>query len=645
MKQTLKAAGGLLILTHIAIGILLVTITSCGETEDPLEPTEMVKSGTDVELFGATKKAPDAAPAAPTMQMPEGTPTVKEVGYYADWQLTEELSGTVAPGKTIFIKIVFSEPMKFKPADDNTAFPILYYRVGNKQHRFKVAKHGASGEDFVSGDAKPLGSGTDDYICKYIVPTDATAKFRVEIGKFNADLDGNNLPAFYTHTEELQLGKAAEKPTEPEKTMVETPDEPTQPEPPTKPTDTAPPTVVSVTHYINGVAIEDGATVPVSTVDTQVVFSEPVMPVITYTTGGRTRKFTTSDQIGGIHWRGICKPADATGTIWLCKQNTVAPSFVVTVTTDTVDRGGNRLVEAAATTLSVEPRPVVVVQPTKPEPATPDRTAIDRTDAQPVPGADNFTGTVYTPNPRNEEDAYRSRALPVSGAIVTIASGNRSGEQSVTNTSGKYTFLGVAESRLHLRVEKGGFETKEVIVHRTAPTTLADGTEILYKKDPQRSAGNILIGHSIPSSVRTILQKIDMMPDILYVNSGSHAPRHVGKGAYMNGVAVVQHGNPHVIAHEFFHAHQHKLGLYFLEGLWNYVGGSWPDTPEGVAYAQARKKDIAEAGEQSFDRNYKGFDPETSAETFAVWWTDSKRLQRIAPNRYNWAEKWFGHIR
>ena len=537
MKQPLKAAGRLLVLAHIAIGILIVTIIGCGEVEDPLELTEMVKSGADVEPFGAMKVS-DAAPGAPQV-VPEGTPTVQSVGYYSDWKLTKELTGFVKPGKTIFIKVVFSEPMKHrvaddndarpilyyrvgkerhrfkvakhgardedfvsgdakpfgsgtddfvckytvpkdvdgekfrieigrysadldgnklpafythteelqlgqsvptvesvdyyadwkltekidepvkpgktifikvvfsepmvhKAADDNTACPILYYRVGKEQTRFKVAKHGASGEDFVSGDAKPFGGGTDDFVCKYTVPAAANKKFRVEIGKFNADLDGNYLPAFYTHTEQLQLGKSGtEKPKQQADTVVQTPTddtvkkpvEPTQPEPPTEPMDTVVPTVVSITHRDDrtGTVIADGESVPHgTTINTEIVFSEPVKPSVTYTTdNGKARLYTLSTK-GGVHWRGLCKPVDKNETTWLCKQSAFSPSFVVTVMTETTDRVGNHLAEVVTSTLSVQPRPVVVVQPTEPEPTVPEETT------EPEPGGIGDLGYTFT---------------------------------------------------------------------------------------------------------------------------------------------------------------------------------------------------------------------------------------------------------
>ena len=165
---------------HIRRGLpvlfLVLFLISCGDTEDPLDPEPNTAKHTlgTLKITGADTPGAPSAPGA-------GVPFVKEVGYYKDWKLTEPLSGTVKPGTTFRVKIVFSELMKFKPADNDDARPILYYRLGKEQHRFKVAKHGARDEDFVSGDAKPLGSGTDDFVCKYTVPADATGKFRVEI--------------------------------------------------------------------------------------------------------------------------------------------------------------------------------------------------------------------------------------------------------------------------------------------------------------------------------------------------------------------------------------------------------------------------------------------------------------------------------
>ena len=172
---------------------------SWGKTVRIRDLTENTAPG----IFAEAKhiKTAPAAPTAP-QTLPPGTPFVKEVGYYSDWQLTKPITESVAVGTQVFIKIVFSEPMKQVVSDEKEARPILYHRRIAKDEplvRFKMAAHGASGEDFVSGDAKPRGGGTDDYICKYrIVPEDAGTQVAIMIGKWSVDLEGNPLAQHYT---------------------------------------------------------------------------------------------------------------------------------------------------------------------------------------------------------------------------------------------------------------------------------------------------------------------------------------------------------------------------------------------------------------------------------------------------------------
>ena len=146
-----------------------------------------------------------AGPAAQQAPQGGGAPFVKSVDYYQDWQLTQPIDTTVAPGTTLYTKIVFSEPMKLKVADDSSARPVLYCQVGEERIRYRIARHGASGADFVSGDAKPLQGGTDDYICKYTIPEGATGEFRTMVGKLSADTSGNTMESFYTHSVRLTI--------------------------------------------------------------------------------------------------------------------------------------------------------------------------------------------------------------------------------------------------------------------------------------------------------------------------------------------------------------------------------------------------------------------------------------------------------
>ena len=150
-----------------------------------------------------------AIPAAPQAPQDTDAPFVESVSFYKDWRLTQPIDTAIAPGTTIYTKIVFSEPMKLKVADDNTARPVLYYQVGGERIRYRIARRGAGGADFVSGDAKPLRGGTDDYICKFTLPEGATGKITTMVGRLSTDRSGNTMERFYTHPVRLTLRNEA----------------------------------------------------------------------------------------------------------------------------------------------------------------------------------------------------------------------------------------------------------------------------------------------------------------------------------------------------------------------------------------------------------------------------------------------------
>lgn len=359
MKKVLTAKLVMMILT-----LITVLMIGCGEEE--IENGVPESSTTDI--LGATKM-PEAVAAAP--QAPHLGFHIKEVGYYADWKLTEPLSGTVEPGTTVFTKVVFSEPAQFKSADDNSARPILYYRMGTKRLRYRVAKHGAGGEDFVSGDAKPWGTGTDDYICKFIVPEDADGQFRVEIGKFNANENGEYLPAFYVHQEQLRIGTTEEAEAAP------APEESTKPE---EQTDTTPPTVTTVAYYRDWQLTKEFAMTdtirPGNTIYAKIVFSEPVAhvvsdgsdarPALSFVIDNRAARLQVAAHgaSGKVFVSGVCKPLQNGTDDFICKY--IVPkkginTFALRVETATTDRSSNAVAEVSTHPLALtvdEPEPV-----------------------------------------------------------------------------------------------------------------------------------------------------------------------------------------------------------------------------------------------------------------------------------------------
>ncbi len=296
---------------------------------------------------------------------------------------------------------------------------------------------------------------------------------------------------------------------------------------------------------------------------------------------------------------------------------------------------------------------------TIPPPITDAFIPVNQRVVEPVRNPGDFIGRVFAPKPEDWET--RPEAQPITGVTVTIASGPRSGESVATNPSGYYRFPKVLGDELHLRVEKEHFEPKEVMVHRSRPTILANGDVPNYTRDPQQHPGNILIGHRWPDEVRFILEKTLVVHDLLYVEGG-RLPKGTDLGGFYSlGVVVIysyqyadwkdEVGLLGTFAHEIAHAHQHAT--VSVDGsAWEIHG--WGDTPEGRAYEEARRKDWAEVGKSPLDNIYGGGHgggvalTETAAETCAHYWSVDRwggrtaygLLEVEAPHRYRWAEKW-----
>ena len=274
-----------------------------------------------------------------------------------------------------------------------------------------------------------------------------------------------------------------------------------------------------------------------------------------------------------------------------------------------------------------------------------------------VPNPGDFSGYVLIPK-LYRGNWVRPASQPIGGVTVTIISGPRSGERTVTDRNGQYFFRNVQEDTLRLRVEKEHFEPKEVIVHRSNPTALADGTIPNYKGDPQKIPGNILIGQRWPDIVRTLLQQVPVVPDLLYIEAN-----FLGRGrvaAYYPGVVIMnsslifsiaeknelyrltgKRSIYHYFAHEIAHAHQHAMVAPDGSGKMD----DWENTPEGIAFAEARRKDWREVGQDAIDKGWASSLLENAAEVCAHYWTDGSgtgywKIRVVAPNRYKWAQEW-----
>ena len=135
-------------------------------------------------------KEPEEKPATePKVPADTTPPTVVEVAWYSDWQMTKVLTmdSTVRPGDTIYTVVSFSEPVVHTVADDSTARPALLIVTDGMEEQYRMLQHKVR---FKSGEAKPLRDGTDTYLCKYTIPADTVGTITLRVDN-TADLAGN----------------------------------------------------------------------------------------------------------------------------------------------------------------------------------------------------------------------------------------------------------------------------------------------------------------------------------------------------------------------------------------------------------------------------------------------------------------------
>ena len=163
-------------------------------TGDMKQPEEVQKSPEEPP----TPAKPDDKVESPTPLADTTPPTVVEVTWYSDWQMTQPLAdtSTVHPGDTIYTVVVFSEPVTHTVADDETARPALSIVTDDTTVQYKMLPHGVS---FRSGEAKPINGGTDDFLCKYTVPADTVGTLALQIGSATTDLAGNSVAEVSEH--------------------------------------------------------------------------------------------------------------------------------------------------------------------------------------------------------------------------------------------------------------------------------------------------------------------------------------------------------------------------------------------------------------------------------------------------------------
>ena len=193
----------------------MIVLTGCPEAQNMMEP--VVTEPADTTLVGDMKKDPAEKPAEPAESEKEDSaaepekpteptppadttpPTVIEVAWYSDWQMTKPLTtdSTVRPEDTVYTRVKFSEPVVHTVAKDKTARPVLFIAINDMATRYRMLPHGVG---FQSGEAKPLHDRTENYLCKYTIPTDTVGTLALRVGVKTADMAGNTVAKASVHT-------------------------------------------------------------------------------------------------------------------------------------------------------------------------------------------------------------------------------------------------------------------------------------------------------------------------------------------------------------------------------------------------------------------------------------------------------------
>jgi hypothetical protein len=227
---------------------------------------------------------------------------------------------------------------------------------------------------------------------------------------------------------------------------------------------------------------------------------------------------------------------------------------------------------------------------------------------------------------------------PLAGARVEIIEGPQTGQAAVADAAGSYSFSGLSQQTLTLRVSFQGYEAET-----TAAIVVAANTRI-----------NFGLGHTWPPQLLRMLQRLPLPSSLKFKRAPGSGPSfYVPVGAVV-GTGVVVYVSPAPasgelgsISHELCHAHQDRVrldagksafaeyydtaeGKSFIELTgWKLQNGTWVEPP-----CEQWSCGYANPIEDSAQSCATYTNPE------AYQFAGADYMQRFAPRRYQWATRW-----
>ncbi|MEK7992408.1 MAG: carboxypeptidase-like regulatory domain-containing protein [Planctomycetota bacterium] len=259
--------------------------------------------------------------------------------------------------------------------------------------------------------------------------------------------------------------------------------------------------------------------------------------------------------------------------------------------------------------------------------------------SQPPPAPTTPTVAAFTLSGNTRETAP-SPTPPIAGARVEITEGPRAGESAVTDSSGLYTFTGLTQQTLALRVSMEGYETET-------------RAQVVVNADTRLDFG---LGRTWPPELARMMQRVPL-PLLKFKSAPGTGPSYYVSGStatpYVAGIVVYVSPAPTTgaigsIAHELCHAHQDRAvrdagmsgalsayynteeGRHFIAMTgWSMQGGAWVEPPCEL-WSCGYANPIEDSAQSCATYN--------NPEGYQFAGTDYMR--RYAPHRYEWAMRW-----
>jgi hypothetical protein len=129
-----------------------------------------------MQMMKPAMEKPDEEKDIPSEPAP--MPTVVSITHYGDPTRVVQL-GKGLIGEVFYTEVVFSDNVPLVIADDETARPDIRLVVGPNEIPFHIVSHEVSGEDFQSGDCKPVEENRV-FLCKFVIPEDVVMTVSVK---------------------------------------------------------------------------------------------------------------------------------------------------------------------------------------------------------------------------------------------------------------------------------------------------------------------------------------------------------------------------------------------------------------------------------------------------------------------------------